>query len=127
MNTEGLKNELKEKIAECNRLYDLLAKRPFEINCQLDLVTYDDHKRHAVMIKENIDKGNEFYVNGNKDGGVITVRPFAYDIDNYDRFFGLVVNVISCKSVKVNQFVEFGSYDLYDNPKMPNERVFFLN
>lgn len=112
----GLKNELKLKIEECNMLHDKLHKRPIEIKHQCDVVSYDDHISHSKILQQKIDNKDEFYVNARKGDGVLTIRPFAYGLykDLNGLFYGVVVNVENCPDVEVFEFAEFGAWSLYN-------------
>ena len=111
MSKEGLKNELRLKIDECEMLHSELEKRPIVVDVSCDLVSYEHHKKNEELILQKISNGDEFYLNAKKDNGVLTLRPFKHD-DGL--FYGLVVGS-NVDSVNVFEIARFGSYDTYQS------------
>lgn len=111
MNVEGLRNELKLKINECNELHEELKKRPIVVDKYCDLVSYENHKEREKVLADIVNNGEEKYVCARKGNGVLVLRPIHYD--NEGLFMGLVVHTEETKEVGVFEIVYFGSYDLY--------------
>ena len=109
---EGLKNELRIKIEECNNLHDIISKRPFEIKGSCNFVKYPKSNREADKeLTDKLEKGEEFYVNAKYKNAILSIRPVMED---ESIFYGLVVGIENECDLSINDFVQFQTSDLYD-------------
>lgn len=113
-NIEGLKNELRLKIKECQILHEELAERPFKIKASCNLVKYPESiEKEVNYFQDRINNGEEFYVHANyKDTAVLVLRPIKYD-DQI--FYGLVVGIENECDIDIFDFVKFQVMDLYEH------------
>ena len=115
--TSGLIHELNLKTDECNQLHSILINRPFEIKHKGDVVSYDNHLMRCKSLQNDIDNSLVKTIRVRIDEGVLHVIPFSYGVYGTDLsqlFYGIIIGVENCEKAKVFEFVEFGSWSIYD-------------
>lgn len=110
-NIEGLRNELRLKIDECNRLHDELLMRPLKVVPTIcDLANANNHPKLTYEIAQLIKSNTRFWCKIAVKGEQFWVMPLIKD---EQIFTGLVSsNVLS--SIKFNDLIEFQSCDVFE-------------
>ena len=115
--------EVTEKINECNHLHEELAKRPFEIKGNAEVIDTSLHPKLTDRLQELLKSNTRFYVKiliNSERFWVIPIGRSDSHNANFDNseegqiFVGVVDNQLLNDKIKFNDLVEFQSCDVLD-------------